>query len=215
MDKINCVIVDDHELFRDGIEMLLGLQNHIELIASIPNARRLFDHLKQNDLPDIFILDINLPKISGIELARQLTNEYGQVNIIFLTSNSAKMFIDAALKTGAKGFLTNECSKDELVLAIESVQNGQYFFGKEIEQSLYQGYVNQLHISDEASELTDREIEVLRYFANGHTYQEVADELSISKKTVEAHKKALYEKLQLKNQTDLVKYAIRHHIVEL
>lgn len=215
MDQIEVLLVDDHEIFRDGIELLLGLQNHIELVASLPNARRLFDHLKNHSVPDIFILDINLPKTSGIELAKQLISEYKKLNMIFLTSNSAKMFIDAALKTGAKGFLTKECSKDELVLAIESVNNGQFFFGREIEQSLYQGYVNQLHASNEASELTDREVEVLRYFANGYTYQEVASELSISKKTVEAHKKALYDKLQLKNQTDLVKYALKHHIIEL
>ena len=215
MKTIKALLVDDHELFRDGIEMLLGLQNHIELVANLPNSRKLFDYLKGNELPDIFILDINLPKTSGIELAKQLTNEYGKLNIIFLTSNSAKMFIDAALKTGAKGFLTKECSKEELVLAIESVHNGQFFFGREIEQSLYQGYVNQLHVINEETELSEREIQVLKSFANGLTYQEVAEELSISKKTVEAHKKAIYEKLQLKNQTDLVKYAIKHHIIEL
>ena len=123
--------------------------------------------------------------------------------------------MDAALKTGAKGFLTKECSKEELVVAIESVHNGQFFFGKEIEQSLYQRYVHQLSNASEESELTDREIDVLRSFANGLTYQEVADELNISRKTVEGHKKAIYDKLQLKNQTDLVKYAIKHHIIEL
>ncbi len=215
MESIKAVLVDDHSLFADGVELLLQLQPHIELVGSFTTANRLFDYLKDNQRPDIFILDVNLPKISGIELAKMLAKEYDQVKMIFLTSNSAKVFIDAALKTGAKGFLTKECSKNELVTAIDSVHNGQYFFGSRIEQSLYQGYVNQLHTSNEAHQLTDREIEVLKFFANGSTYQEVAEELSISKKTVEGHKKAIYEKLQLKNQTDLVKYAIKHHIVEL
>ena len=215
MKSIRVFLVDDHELFRDGIEMLLSLQQHITLEASHPNARSLFNYLKDHSLPDIFILDINLPKTSGIELAKQLIKEYGKLNIVFLTSNSAKAFMDAALKTGARGFLTKEASKEELVLAIETVFNGQFFFGREIEQSLYQGYVNQLHVINEETELSEREIQVLRSFANGLTYQEVGEELSISKKTVEAHKKAIYEKLQLKNQTDLVKYAIKHHIIEL
>ncbi|MEM9894923.1 MAG: response regulator transcription factor [Bacteroidota bacterium] len=215
MKKITVLLVDDHEIFRDGIEMLLHLQPHIDLQGSLPNARKLQEYLKCHPLPDVLILDINLPKTSGIELAKELTKEFKQVKTIFLTSNSAKTFLDAALRTGAKGFLTKECSKDELVNAIESVDSGQYFFGREIEQSLYEGYVHQLQVANEESELTDREVEVLRFFANGSTYQEVAEELSISKKTVEGHKKAIYEKLQLKNQTELVKYAIKHHIIEL
>lgn len=215
MKPIRVLLVDDHELFRDGIEMLLGLKHHIALEASHPNARSLFAYLKDHALPDIFILDINLPKTSGIELAKQLVKDYGNLNIIFLTSNNAKQFMDAALKAGAKGFLTKECSKEELVVAIESVHNGQFFFGKEIEQSLYQGYVHQLSNASEDSELTEREVEVLRCFANGLTYQEVAEELNISRKTVEGHKKAIYDKLQLKNQTELVKYAIKNHIIEL
>ncbi len=206
-------MVDDHEIVRDGIEILLGLQPHIELVASLPNARKLQLYLKENPTPDVFILDINLPGMSGIELARQLVSEYGTLRLIFLTSNVAKMFMDAALKTGARGFLTKECSKDELVSAIEQVYNGAYFFGRDIEQTLYEGYVGQISYQDIG--LTDREMQVLRCFANGLTYQEVADELVISRKTVEVHKKAIYDKLQLNNQTDLVKYAIKHHIIEL
>lgn len=213
MNTIKTVLVDDHELFRDGIEILLGLHPGIELLASVSNARKLFDYLKTNPTPDLFLLDINLPGTSGIELARQLTAEYGIQKFVFLTSNSAKMFMDAALKTGARGFLTKECSKEELVRGIEQVYQGEFFFGKDIEQTLYQGYVGQL--SNQDTGLTDREMQVLRHFANGFTYQEVADALSISRKTVEVHKKAIYEKLQLRNQTDLVKYAIKHHIIEL
>lgn len=215
MKQIKAILVDDHELFRDGVEILLSLHSHIDLMATFPNARTLHEHLKHNNQPEVYILDINLPQTSGIELAKQLAKAYGQVKIIFLTSNTAKSFMDAALKTGAKGFLTKECSKDELVNAIEAVHGGQYFFGREIEQSLYHGYVHQLNSTDDSYSLTERETQILQSFANGYTYQEVADELNISKKTVEGHKKAIYEKLNLRNQTDLVKYAIKHHIVEL
>ncbi|MEM8894013.1 MAG: response regulator transcription factor, partial [Bacteroidota bacterium] len=160
MKTTRVILVDDHALFTDGVELLLQLQPHIQLVKSFTTANRLLEYLKDHELPDIFVLDVNLPKISGIELAKLLVKEYNQVKMIFLTSNSAKVFIDAALKTGAKGFLTKECSKDELVTAIDAVSNGQYFFGREIEQSLYQGYVHQLHTSEEAHELTDREVEV-------------------------------------------------------
>lgn len=214
MKQIKTILVDDHELFRDGVDILLELSDHIELVASLPDAMGLLRYLKTHELPDVFILDINLPGISGLVLAEQLTDQYGPLNIVFMTSNSARVYMDAALKSGAKGFLTKGCSKDELVTAIELVSHGQFYFGKDMEQPLYHGYVRNLHGVDKVSELTIREVEVLKGFANGLTYQEVADELALSKKTVEVYKKGIYKKLALKNQTDLIRYAIRHHIID-
>lgn len=214
MPLIKVLLVDDHELFRDGVEMLLSLEDHIRLAASLPNGRLLLEYLKTHEMPDVFILDINLPGVSGIELARQLISQYGKLNIIFLTSNKAKSFMDAALRVGGRGFITKECTKEELVDALETVNSGQLYLGKGMAQFAYQGYVHHLTADDQAAKLTERELQVLQDFANGLTYQEVADKLGIAKKTVEGHKKTIYEKLSLKNQTDLVKYAIRYHIVE-
>ncbi len=212
--KINIALVDDHSIFRDGLELMLSLNPSVELVASLPNARSLFDWLKENSA-DLFILDINLPKISGIELAKQLKKEIPHPKIIFLTSNTAKMFMDSAIKTGAKGFLTKESPKEELFQAIESVYSNHYYFGKNIEQSLYANYAHHLNLLEDKTELSERELQVLRAFANGLTYKEVEEELSISKKTIETHRKNIFEKLGLKSQTDLVKYAIKNHIIEL
>ena len=211
---INIALVDDHSIFRDGIELMLSLNPQAELVASLPNARALFGWLKENTA-DLFILDINLPQMSGIEVAKQLNKDLKNPKIIFLTSNTAKMFMDSAIKTGARGFLTKESSKEELFEAIESVYHNQFYFGKSIEQSLYANYAHHLNLLDDKTELSERELQVLRAFANGLTYKEVEEELSISKKTIETHRKNIFEKLGLKNQTELVKYAIKNHIIEL
>ncbi|MFY0690273.1 MAG: response regulator transcription factor [Cyclobacteriaceae bacterium] len=213
--EINVVLVDDHEIFRDGIALLLNTNNAINLTGSVGSARKLFKLIENHPPVDVFILDINLPQMSGIEIARQLTRDYPKAKVIFLTSNTARMFMESALKTGAKGFLTKDCSTDELVKAIEKVFLGEYFFGSNIEQSVFASYVQRLGQTEDITELSDREIEVLRCFANGMSYNEIAEELSISKKTVEAHKKTIFTKCQFSNNADLVKYAIKHHIIEL
>jgi DNA-binding NarL/FixJ family response regulator len=213
--EIKVMLVDDHEIFRDGISLLLSSNSSITLSGSVSSARELFDSLDEETPVDVFLLDINLPQMSGIELARKINQIRSHPKIIFLTSNTAKMFMESALRSGAKGFLTKDCSTEELVRAIERVAAGEYFFGKNIEQSVYSNYIDKLSQSGNESELTEREIEVLRCFANGDSYEQVANELNISKKTVEAHKKAVFEKLKFQNNADLVKYAIRHHIIEI
>ena len=211
---IKVVLVDDHAIFRDGIELLIELNPLYELVANLSSARGLFEWLKSN-AADVFILDINLPGTSGIEVARQLFKELGKPKILFLTSNTAKSYIENALKTGAKGFLTKESSKSELFDALDHVHRNQFYFGKNIEQSLYENYANTLHLVDDKNELTEREVEVVRAFANGLSYKEVEEELNISKKTIETHKKNIFQKLGIKNQADLIKYAIRQNIIEL
>ena len=211
---IKVVLVDDHSIFRDGLELMINLNPMYELAAGLANGRSLFEWLKHNTA-DLFVLDINLPQMSGIEIAKQLRKDLGNPKIVFLTSNTAKMFMDSALKTGAKGFLTKESSKDELFKAMEQVYYNNFYFGKSIEQSLYASYARNLDFLAERNELSEREIQVLRAFANGMSYKEVEEELSISKKTIESHRKNIFDKLGLKNQTDLVKYAIKHHIIEL
>lgn len=213
-EKISTIIVDDHAIFRDGMELMLKLNPNFNLIGSFPNASTLFEFLKKQQ-PDIYILDINLPKINGIEIAKQLKKENEKAKIVFLTSNTAKAFMDSALKTGAKVFLTKDSTKEELFTALDKAYNNQYYFGKNIEQSVYENYANQIKMFENELSLSEREIQVLRAFANGLSYKEVEEELNISKKTIETHKKHIFDKLGLKNQTDLIKYAIKNQIIEL
>lgn len=213
--EIKVVLVDDHEIFRDGISLLLSNHGSIDLVAALPNARSLFKLLDEEVAVDVFLLDINLPQMSGIEIARKIQQLAPGSKIIFLTSNTAKMFMESGLKAGAKGFLNKDCTTEELIEGIEQVSIGSYYFGKGMEQSVYKNYINNLRVDPTLTELTEREIEVLRCFANGMSYQEISEELVISKKTVETHKHSIFKKLKFNNNAELVKYAIKHHIVEI
>lgn len=213
--QIKVVLVDDHEIFRDGISLLLSNHGAIDLVAALPNARSLFSLLDQEVDVDVFLLDINLPQMSGIEIARKIQQLAPGSKIIFLTSNTAKMFMESGLKAGAKGFLNKDCSTEELIEGIEQVFIGSYYFGRGMKESVYENYISNLQVDPTLTELTEREIEVLRCFANGMSYKDISEELSISQKTIESHKHSIFKKLKFNNNADLVKYAIKHHIIEI
>ena len=208
-------MVDDHEIVRDGIRALLMGNTEIRLVASFPNASEFSAYLKEHpSFFDVLILDISLPNISGIELTRQLIKENSKVKILMLSASTGKVYIENALKAGAKGFLPKDCSREELITAIKQVFYKNIYIGKNLEQVVLENYINRLHYTEE-DELTSREVEILTGFANGLTYNEIADQLNISKKTIESHKKNIFEKLHFKTNADLIKYAIKHHIIEL
>lgn len=213
--EIKVVLVDDHEIFREGISLLLSNHGTIDLVAALPNARSLFSLMDKEVDVDVFLLDINLPQMSGIEIARKIQHLAPGSKIIFLTSNTAKMFMESGLKAGAKGFLNKDCSTEELIEGIEQVYIGSYYFGKGMKQSVYENYISNLQVDPTLTELTEREIEVLRCFANGMSYRDISEELVISQKTVETHKYSIFKKLKFKNNAELVKYAIKHHIIEI
>ncbi len=208
-------LVDDHEIVRDGIRALLMGNPEIQLVESFPNAKAFLTYLKENpSFFDVLILDISLPNISGIELTRQLMKDDPKIKILMLSANTGKVHIESAFKAGARGFLPKDCSRDELTLAITQIFYKNLYIGKNLEQVVLENYINRLHYSEQ-EELTSREVEILTGFANGLTYNEIADELNISKKTIESHKKNIFEKLHFKTNADLIKYAIKNHIIEL
>ncbi len=213
-NEIRVALVDDHEIVRDGIRAIfLGVKG-MEYVGSFAQALDLYKALEDGLQIDVLLTDISLPQISGIELTRNLAKENRNIRCLILSANTSRNHMESALKAGAKGFLPKDCSKEELVVGIEKVYAGDLYIGKNLSQVVLENYIHQLH-GGTSSELTDREVEILRHFANGFSYQEISDELSISKKTVEAHKKSIFEKLNIKTNADLVKYAIKHHIVEL
>ncbi|MEQ6120773.1 response regulator transcription factor [Reichenbachiella sp. MALMAid0571] len=212
---INIGLVDDHEIVRDGIRALLMGNTEIRLTASFPNASEFSAYLKEHpSFFDVLILDISLPNVSGIELTRQLIKENSKMKILMLSASTGKAYIENAFKAGAKGFLPKDCSREELITAIKQVFYKNIYIGKNLEQVVLENYINRLHYTEE-EELTSREVEILTGFANGLTYNEIADQLNISKKTIESHKKNIFEKLHFKTNADLIKYAIKHHIIEL
>ncbi|MEN8119737.1 MAG: response regulator transcription factor [Bacteroidota bacterium] len=214
--KISIFLVEDHKIVRDGLKALLLGVNDIKIIGEAASGKVFFEKLLEVK-PDIVILDIGLPDISGIEIAQKLTHNLPETKVIVLTANTDENSIVQAVKAGVSGFLSKDTPKDEFLEAIRSVQNGEKYFGDAISNIVYKGYINTIKGKQpkDKKSLTSRELEVLKLISEGLTYKEIAEKLFISARTVETHRNNILEKLNLNNNIELVKYAIKHKIVDL
>lgn len=219
MASINIMLVDDHQIVRDGIKSLLNGYKGIDVIAEAAGEEELYRKLKKR-IPSIILLDISMPGKSGIEIGRELHNEYPCIGIIFLSMYMNEEFILNALKSGAKAYLPKDTTKAQLIRAIESVHKGEEYFPPQVSEIILQSYMNRVKREENSDnhdkkELTRRETEILTHFAEGFTNQEIADKLFISIRTVECHKTNIMHKLGFKTTVDLVRYAIKHKLVNI
>lgn len=215
--KIKIVIVDDHGLLRQGIASLLENVEDIEVIASIASGEEAIN-LPDALRPDIFLMDIMMRGMTGIEATRWVKEQKPGVKVILISSEVNKDYISAGIKSGIDGYLPKDVGKDELLLAIRTVMTGTSFFNKDITALVFQDFYLQkaegkATTTKKSSELTKRENEVLVLIANGKSLKEIADDLFISVKTVETHKLNIQDKLGLANTAQLVKYALEKKII--
>ncbi len=219
MNKIKVVLVDDHQIVRDGIKSLLSDCIKIEIIGELQNAYELFKLLKTKT-PDVILLDISLPKMSGIEVSKILSKDFPKIKKIILSMYTSEDFIFNALKTGINGYLPKNTTRSELLLAIENVYNGTEYFSKTISDTILKSYVKSAKYGnkvsdDKLSNLTKREQEILLLVVEGINNPSIAEKLSISTRTVETHKTSIMKKLNLNSVVDLVKFAIKNNIIEI
>ena len=219
MEKIKLILVDDHQLVRTGIANLLSGEASFEIIGEASESREMFDLLRQLQ-PDIAVLDIALPGMSGIEITKKLHNDYPGIRILILSMHTSEEFIFNAINSGARGYLPKNTSRRELIEAIYAIHRGEEYFAESISNVILKSYIKKAKSNssdDENKEnlLSKRELEVLKLFAEGMTNQEIANKLFISIRTVESHKNHIMARLELKTTVDLVKFAIRNNIVLL
>lgn len=216
MQKIRFILVDDHRVVRTGIRAMLIGQPHIKLVGEAGQAEELFTLLEQQQ-PDIVVMDIRMPgKMSGIDATRRLREAYPQIKVLMMTGNAMQDYLIPAFQAGARGFLDKDCSKETFLEALQTIHQGQDYFGAEASRILFRHFQqNGNNASDARNALSDREVEVIRAFAEGKSYKEIGDLLYISPRTVETHKKNIMQKLGLQTSADLIRYAIRHKIIEL
>jgi two-component system response regulator NreC len=219
MEKIKIILVDDHQLVRDGIKALLTGIPDISIIGEASGAAELFrelEHLK----PDLLIMDISLPEISGIEITKKIGIDYPAIKVLMLSMYNNEEFIFNSLKAGARGYLPKDTSRDELLEAIHAINRGEEFFGESISKVMLKSYVKRATNEDKPEDkaqavLTSREIEILKLYVEGLINKEISDKLDISIRTVETHKNHIMRKLGLKSTVELVKFAIRNKIAEI
>ncbi|HET6558129.1 MAG TPA: response regulator transcription factor [Prolixibacteraceae bacterium] len=212
---IKIIISDDHQLFRDGIANLLASSPEIEIVAQAENGHEVIEKTLLFK-PDIVIMDISLPNINGVDATRILHKEVPNTKILVLTMHAEKNYIKEALEAGAYGYLFKDCTYDQLIEAIYTVYQGKKYLSNKITEILIHDYLSKdedLNVKDQV--LSERESEILKLLAEGKTTREISNTLFISVKTVGTHKQHILEKLKLKSNSDLIRYAIKKGIIGL
>jgi DNA-binding NarL/FixJ family response regulator len=209
--KVKIAIADDHELIIQGLSLMLESVEWVEIILKNNGGINLLKNL-ETAVPDILLLDIQMPGCSGIDLCRDIVKAMPSLKIIALTNFEESYYVKQMLRNGAKGYLLKNTGQDTLVKAIQEVMDGKVYLDKNIQDAL----INQLTLPREKrsdTQLTRRETEILKLIAEEKSNQEIADKLFISLRTVETHRLNLNQKLSAKNTAGLVKEAMKRGLV--
>ena len=198
-------IVDDHYMVIEGIRSLFINEKSIEWVGHATNALSCLAFL-QNQLPDIILMDINLPDMSGVDLCKEVNKQYPQIKILGLSTFNQLSFIKKMLEHGASGYVLKNATRDELIQAIDTVMAGEQYFSDEVSGLLETKSIK-------IPSITRREKEVLELIALGLTNPEIATKIFISVNTVDTHRKNLLMKLEAKNTADLVRLGFKYELI--
>ncbi|MCF3169474.1 response regulator [Streptomyces californicus] len=218
-EPIRVLVVDDHALFRRGLEIVLAQEEDIQVVGEAGDGSEAVD--KAADLlPDIVLMDVRMPKRGGIEACTAIKEVAPSAKIIMLTISDEEADLYEAIKAGATGYLLKEISTDEVATAIRAVADGQSQISPSMASKLLTEFKSMIQRTDErrlvpAPRLTDRELEVLKLVATGMNNRDIAKELFISENTVKNHVRNILEKLQLHSRMEAVVYAMREKILEI
>lgn len=214
--SIRILLVDDHQIFREGLRALLEGQKNFTVIGEAQEGReavRLAKELK----PDVVVMDVSMPRLSGTEATRQIVSAHPDTKVLCLSMYADRRFVTAALEAGAKGYILKDCAFEEFVQAINSIHAKETYLCTRVTQGVLNHYKSHQKPLGRASptQLSPREREILQVIAEGLSTREIADQLNVSIKTINTHREHIMEKLNLNNLADLVKYAIREGITSL
>ncbi len=203
---IKVAILDDYNLVLEGIASMLSKQKSIKLVKAVNRGEKLLDYL-QESLPDVLLLDISLPDISGLDLCKVISKKYPKIAIVALSNYNESGFIKNMMKNGALGYLQKNTSKEELIEAIKTVHGGDDYLPTALRNKLLSESLGKPSTSF-IPVLTRREKEILECISNQMINSEIAEKLFISIKTVEAHRNNLLQKLDVRNTAGLIKVAM-------
>ncbi len=213
MGKIRVLIVDDHAILREGIRALLSLYPDIEVVGEACDGLEAISKTRSLS-PDIILMDIAMPGLGGLEATLEIHKQHPNSRVVILTQHDDSEYIFPILKAGAAGYILKKAVGTELVAAIRAVHEGGSFLYPSVATAVIEGYIHQgQEVEPSYDRLTDREKQVLKLIAEGRSNKEIAEMLSLSVKTVIAHRANLMEKLDIHNRTELVKYAIRKGLI--
>lgn len=208
---ITVLLADDHSIVRSGLRHIINSQSDMSVIDEAENGEEAVMKAL-NKGPDVVVMDLNMPKKSGLVATKQITEANNDIKIIVLTMHESKEYLYRVLQAGASSYLLKSYNEDDLVEAIRTVYRGEAYLYPDATRLLLEDYMKRTSTSveDNHTKLSGREQEVLSYLAKGYTNKEIADLLYLSIKTVEAHKSKIMGKLDLKTRVDLVRFAVKN-----
>ncbi len=210
MTKIRVAIVDDHLLFRNGVEALLTTSGEFEVVINEGSGAAFLQKLEEGDVPSVVLLDLTMPEMSGFEVMKTLSDKYPGVKYIALSMHDDGNYIVKCVREGAHGYLLKNTDEEELMEAIKSVAGGKKYFNKTVSEQMIG--IMALEGSD-PKKLSPKEQEVLQFISEGSTTKEIAQKLFISTRTVETHRVNMMKKLAVKNTAELIKKAAQLSII--
>ena len=215
MKRIRVLLADDHTILREGIRGLLEKAAEVEVVGEARDGSEAVAKAQQF-LPDVVLMDITMPGMNGLEATRQIKALKPEIKVLILTMHESNQYISQFLQSGASGYVLKDTAATELVGAIRAVNEGNAFLYPSIARKLLEEYLQKVETGEESESfdgLTEREREVLKMVAEGRPNKEIADTLSLSIRTVQAHRANLMGKLHMHDRTELVRYAIRKGLI--
>jgi two-component system, NarL family, response regulator NreC len=213
--QIRILLADDHTIMRRGLRLLLETHAQFNVVAEAADGRQAVDQAEATQ-PDVAVLDIAMPNLSGIEAAQRIHAVLPHTAIVILSMHSDEGYVLRALKAGAKAYLLKDSAEGDLIAAIQSVREGKTFFSPEISKMLMDDYVREIRtrgIEDSYDLLSSREREILQLLAELKSNKEIAQQLNLSLYTIETHRRNLHEKLNLHSLPELILYAVRKGVI--
>lgn len=215
------MLVDDHDVLLSGIKLWLSKVENWEVIAEVCNGEEAI-RTAQLLKPDLVLMDISMPGMNGIEALTKIKECDENIKVLMLTMHSEEEYLKGALKAGASGFVLKQAAHKELIAAIQTVLSGQMYIYPSLTNLVIKGFVGEKENDTQGEQgssrkelLSERESEVLKYIALGFTYQEIADQLYVSIKTVESYKSRISEKLNMRRRSELVRFALEEGVITI
>jgi len=209
---IHVLVADDHELIRDGFRKLFDEEEDIQLVGEAASAGKALELLRDNDI-DIVILDIGLPDKNGIEVLKDIKAEKIDTKVLMLSMHPEMRYARRALRNGAAGYLTKDAPSDTIIRAVHAIyRKGSYITDAVAEQLYQQVRDDRQHVSHE--QLSDREYQILLLIGKGESVRTISEKLGLSINTINSYRRRLLEKMNFKNNAEIVQYVIRHDLLE-
>lgn len=210
MEKIKIIIADDHQLFREGLKLLLIKDKNFEVIAEAGDGEELLEILEDTPV-DVVLIDISMPKMLGLEVIEKSKKKFPGVKFIVITMHLEGEYIVKSVKSGAYGYLLKNSDERELKMAIKFAFAGKKYFNQEISELMVQALAKP---ASTIQQLSPREIEVLQMISDGKITKEIADQLCVSTRTIETHRNNMIKKLKVQNTAELIKKAYELKLIQ-